>query len=136
MKCHPAGDAPLQGDDSHVHTMGVTRSSPGVGLHCNTCHAAVASGEGEAPVPPADTIWSLAPAAMVFQGRTPAEICSQLSNPDINGGRGPVELTEHVEADHLLITSWHSGRTPPPLSHEALVQRFETWAAAGAPCPQ
>ena len=46
-----------------------------------------------------------------------------------------VELTEHVENDHLLMTSWHSGRTPPPISHEELVERFETWSAAGAPCP-
>jgi hypothetical protein len=21
MNCHPAGDVPLQGDDSHIHTM-------------------------------------------------------------------------------------------------------------------
>ena len=38
--------------------------------------------------------------------------------------------------DHLLITSWHSGRTPPPLSHPELVDRFATWASAGAPCPE
>lgn len=25
MNCHPAGDIPLQGDDSHLHTMSPTR---------------------------------------------------------------------------------------------------------------
>ena len=31
MNCHPAGDAPLQGDDSHVHTMNVQRGKDGKG---------------------------------------------------------------------------------------------------------
>lgn len=25
MNCHPSGDAPLQGDDSHMHTMNIQR---------------------------------------------------------------------------------------------------------------
>jgi len=134
--CHPAGDAPLQTDASVPHSMGVTRFSPNLGLHCSTCHPAVASADGLAPLPPADPIWSLAPKDMVFEGRSAAQICAQLGNVEINGGRGPVELTEHVAHDHLLITSWHSGRTPPPISHAELVARFETWANAGAPCPE
>lgn len=136
MNCHPAGDAPLQTDASRPHNMGVTRQSPSVGLHCSTCHSAAASYNGQAPLPPSDTIWSLAPQDMVFEGRSAAELCAQLTDVEINGGRGPVELTEHVANDHLLITSWHSGRTPPPISHEELVARFETWADAGAPCPE
>lgn len=136
MNCHPDGDTPYQGDDSHPHTMGVDRFSPNAGLHCGTCHSAQPSGDGLAPLPPSDAIWSMAPAAMVFENRDPSQLCSQLLDVEINGGRGPVELTEHVQADHLLQTSWHSGRTSPPISHEELVARFETWANAGAPCPQ
>jgi hypothetical protein len=75
------------------------------------------------------------PREMAFQGRTPAELCAQLQDPAVNGGRGLTSLIRHVAEDHLLITSWESGRTPPPISHPELVQRFETWAAAGAPCP-
>src|SRR5882672_8754726 len=29
MNCHPAGDQPLQGDDSHIHTMSVQRGKDG-----------------------------------------------------------------------------------------------------------
>ena len=41
MNCHPAGDAPLQGDDSHVHTMNVERGKDGKGVYaakCSNCH--------------------------------------------------------------------------------------------------
>src|ERR1700733_1330232 len=41
MNCHPSGDAPLQGDDSHVHTMNVQRGKDGTGLYaakCSNCH--------------------------------------------------------------------------------------------------
>ena len=73
---------------------------------------------------------------MVFQNRTPAQLCNQLKDPEGNGGRGLNGLAQHVEEDHLLITSWHSGRTPPPISHEEFVKRFQTWGAAGGPCPE
>src|SRR6266852_6279576 len=33
MNCHPAGDAPLQGDDNHIHTMDVVRGPDGKGLY-------------------------------------------------------------------------------------------------------
>src|ERR1041385_35929 len=41
MNCHPAGDAPLQGDDSHIHTMDVVRGPDGKGMYaakCSNCH--------------------------------------------------------------------------------------------------
>jgi cytochrome c5 len=39
--CHPAGEAPLQGDDSHVHMQNVKRGPDGHGvtaMRCDTCH--------------------------------------------------------------------------------------------------
>src|SRR5690348_15373494 len=33
MNCHPVGDAPLQGEDSHIHTMNVKRGKDGKGLY-------------------------------------------------------------------------------------------------------
>ena len=135
LNCHPDGDAPLQTDASLPHSSGITRFSPLEGVHCSTCHAPFPVGDGQAPLPPADPVWSMPPKAMAFQHRTPAALCAQLQNPDVNGGRGLISLTEHVESDHLLLTSWHSGRTPPPITHEALVAQFVVWAAAGAPCP-
>jgi len=135
MNCHPAGDAPLHGEEGEQHMFGVTRFSPLKGVHCSTCHAPMPVGDGQAPLPPADSIWSMAPAQMVFEDRSPAEICAQLKDPALNGGRGHVASTEHIAHDHLLITSWHKGRPVPPISHEELVERFETWGRAGGPCP-
>jgi len=43
QNCHPAGDAPLQGDDSHVHLQNVKRGVDGQGMtamRCVTCHQA------------------------------------------------------------------------------------------------
>lgn len=136
LNCHPDGDAPLHTDASIPHDFGITRFSPLQGTHCSTCHAPSPVGDGLAPLPPADPIWSMAPAQMVFQGRTPQQLCEQLKDPDRNGGRGHVASTRHIAEDHLLQTSWHSGRTPPPISHAELVKRFETWGRAGGPCPK
>ena len=41
MNCHPSGDAPLQGDDSHRHLQNVKRGEDGKGkyaLKCANCH--------------------------------------------------------------------------------------------------
>jgi cytochrome c553 len=136
LNCHPSGDVPLQTDESTPHSMGITRFSPLQGQHCSTCHAGSGVGDGLAPLPPADPAWSMPPKHMAFEARTIRALCEQLKDTEQNGGRGLDDLTRHVEEDHLLITSWHSGRTPPPLSHPELVDRFATWASAGAPCPE
>src|SRR2546423_11588006 len=41
MNCHPSGDIPLQGDDSHLHTMFPRRGTEGKGIYamkCANCH--------------------------------------------------------------------------------------------------
>src|ERR1700754_723971 len=41
MNCHPSGDVPLQGDDSHLHVQNVKRGEDGKGkyaLKCANCH--------------------------------------------------------------------------------------------------
>jgi len=41
MNCHPSGDVPLQGDDSHLHTMLPQRGKEGKGVYamkCANCH--------------------------------------------------------------------------------------------------
>src|ERR1700682_5767653 len=60
QNCHPAGDAPLQGDDSHVHLQNVTRDKDGhgfYGMRCDTCHQAT-NLPGE-HMPPGNPKWSL-----------------------------------------------------------------------------
>src|SRR5688572_11445620 len=41
MNCHPAGDVPLQGDDSRLHIQNIKRGHDGKGLYalkCANCH--------------------------------------------------------------------------------------------------
>src|SRR6187549_1162156 len=41
MNCHPSGDVPLQGDDSHLHQMFPKRGKDGKGVYamkCSSCH--------------------------------------------------------------------------------------------------
>src|SRR5579863_2690990 len=90
QNCHPAGDSPLQGDDSHVHLQNVKRGKDGhgvYGMRCDTCRQ-TANLPGE-HMPPGNPKWGLPPAAvkMVFVGRSPAELCRQLKDPKQNGDR-------------------------------------------------
>src|ERR1700734_3296876 len=81
MNCHPSGDAPLQGDDSHIHTMNVQRGIDGHGLYalkCQNCHQA--QNTAGLHTPPGNPKWALprADMKMIFQGRTPRQLAKQL----------------------------------------------------------
>ncbi len=141
QNCHPAGDSPLQGDDSHVHQQNVKRGKDGLGVYgmrCNTCHqTSNLSGEH---MPPGNLKWSL-PAPehkMVIVGRSPAELCRQLKDPKQTGGRSLQQLLEHVSSDDLVGWAWDpgAGRTPPPLSRPDTVAQMKIWIVGGAACPQ
>src|ERR1051325_1793616 len=74
MNCHPAGDIPLQGDDSHLHTMYPRRGIDGRGVYamkCRNCHQP--TNTPGLHTPPGNPKWALPPAAMqmAFQGRSP-----------------------------------------------------------------
>jgi len=133
--CHPAGDVPLQGDEQRPHTMEVDRDSPAVGLPCSTCHRT--EGLDLPDRPPANGHWSFPPANQVFEGRTAAELCNQLKDPETTGGRDLEALRHHVEHDTLVLYGWDPGpeRTSPAVSHVDFVAAFQVWLDAGAPCP-
>jgi hypothetical protein len=141
QNCHPAGDSPLQGDDSHVHLQYVQRGKDGhgvYGMRCDTCHQSTnLSGEH---MPPGNPKWSLPSPEhkMVIVGRSPAELCRQLKDPKQTGGRSLQQLLEHVSSDGLVGWSWDpgTGRTPPPLSRADTVAQMKIWIDGGAPCPQ
>jgi len=141
QNCHPAGDSPLQGDDSHVHLQNVKRGKDGhgvYGMRCDTCHQS-ANLPG-ANLPPGNPKWSL-PAPehkMVFLGRTPAELCRQLKDPKQTGGRSLAQLLEHVSSDDLVGWGWDpgTGRALPPLSRADTVAQMKIWIDGGAACPQ
>lgn len=141
LNCHPAGDAPLQGEDSHVHAQNVKRGVDGRGLFamkCTSCHQP--EDLPGANMPPGHPDWRLPSAAapLVFQGRSPAQLARQLKDPAQNGGKTPEQLLHHVEHDGLVLTCWTpgEGRAPPPISHEEFARAFRTWIETGAVEPE
>jgi len=140
MNCHPAGDVPLQGDDSHLHTMGITRGPDGKGMYaarCSNCHQS--ENTAGLHMPPGNPKWGLPPARMrmVFQGKTPRQLALQILDPKQNGGRTKAQLIDHMANDDLVGWAWHpgQGRTLPPLSRPALAAQVRLWIAKGAYAP-
>ncbi len=136
MNCHPAGDAPLQGDESRPHDQNIKRIFESLGGSCTSCHQDRAL--PGAHLPPGAPHWRMPPAAtpMVFQGKTEAALCADLQDPAQNGQRSLEELVHHVDTDPLVLWAFDPGgeRTPPPITHEALVALMNEWVALGAPC--
>lgn len=141
--CHPGSDQPLQGDEGRVHDQNVQRGPEGkgaVGMNCTTCHgpANPPASYGEHAPPGEPKPWAMPPAdmKMVFVGMSPADLCEQLKDPARNGHKDMKALREHWE-DPLVKWGWNPGgnRAPVSIPHDKLVAAFETWAAAGAPCP-
>ncbi len=140
MNCHPSGDVPLQGDDSHLHTMGPKRGVDGKGVYamkCSNCHQ-----ETNTPglhTPPGNPDWHLPPAdmKMVFQGKSPHELAKQLVDPNKNGHKDMKKLIEHAD-DGLVLAGWNpgEGRTLPPVSHAEFKKAWLTWLKKGAYAPK
>lgn len=140
MNCHPAGDIPLQGDDSHLHTMGPKRGVDGKGVYamkCSNCHQ-----ETNTPglhTPPGNPDWHLPPAAMkmVFQGKSAHELAKQLVDKKKNGNKDIKKLIEHAD-DGLVLAGWNpgEGRTLPPVSHAEFKKAWLTWIKKGAYAPK
>jgi hypothetical protein len=140
MNCHPTGDVPLQGDDSHIHTMLPQRGSDGKGIYamkCMNCHQPT-NLEG-LNKPPGNPKWHLPPAnmKMVFEGRTAGQLAKQIINPKTNGNKTLQQLIEHAD-DGLVKTGWDmgEGRTLPPLTHEEFKKAWITWITKGAYAPR
>ena len=143
VNCHPAGDAPLQGDDGHVHLQFVQRGPEGrgaTGLACATCHARANPPDSYgAHMPPGvSTEWRLPPPEhkMVFAGLNSSMLCEQLKDPKRNGGKSLAALVHHVSEDPLVLWGWTPGfgRKKVPVPHAGFVRAFKAWADAGAPC--
>jgi hypothetical protein len=140
MNCHPAGDAPLQGDDSHMHTMNVVRGPDGRGLYaakCSNCHQP-ANVPG-VHTPPGNPKWQLPPSnmKMVFQGKTARQLALQIMNYDQNGHKNKQQLIEHAR-DTLVKAAWKmgEGRVPPPMTYTAFVAAWDSWVNKGGYAPK
>jgi len=140
MNCHPSGDVPLQGDDSHLHTMLPQRGPDGKGLYamkCTNCHQPTNS--VGVHTPPGNPKWHLPPAnmKMVFQGRSAHQLARQIVDRKQNGNKSMKQLMEHG-TDELVLAAWNpgEGRTLPPMSHKEFLEAWETWLKKGAYAPK
>lgn len=140
MNCHPSGDVPLQGDDSHLHQMLPKRASDGKGLYamkCTNCHQP--SNTPGLHSPPGKPNWRLPPAdmKMVFQGRTASQLAKQIMDPTQNGHKNKTKLIEHAD-DELVVAGWDpgEGRTLPPLSYAEFKKAWITWITKGGYAPK
>ena len=139
MNCHPAGDTPLQGEDSHLHALMPKRGLEGKGvgaMKCVNCHQAVNT--PGLKMPPGNPEWHLPTAnmKMVFQGKTPRELAKQLVDLTQNGNKNMAQLIAHAD-DGLVKGGWNpgEGRKLPPISHAAFKKAWVTWLSTGAYAP-
>jgi hypothetical protein len=137
MNCHPAGERPRQTDQRRPHQPLVVRGKDGhgaPGMTCSTCHGG--SNFDPARVP-GNPHWALAPASMAWEGKTLGEICTQLKDPQRNGGRDIAAILNHVTSDSLVLWAWEPGpgRAPAPASNAEFGNLLKAWAETGAHCP-
>ena len=143
VNCHPSGDQPRQGEDSHLHNFGVRRGSDNHGvaaLRCNSCHQSENNAISGVPGAPE---WSLAPLKMQWEGLSRVEIARSMLDPAVNGGRSLDELVHHLTEHELVLWAWEPGvdaagkpREKPPVPKDEYIQAVKEWAAAGAPIPE
>ena len=137
VNCHPAGDRPLQDDDSHPHLPLVVRGVDDFGaiaMRCTTCHGAANFDPGGVPGNPK---WHLAPIEMAWVGKSLSDICQQIKDKKRNGGRSMEELVHHMAEDELVGWGWRPGanRTPAPGTQKEFGELIKAWADSGAACP-
>ena len=143
VNCHPAGDRPRQGEDSHIHNFNVQRGEDNHGmpaLRCESCHLSENNNLSGVPGAPE---WSLAPRSMAWEGLSRVEIAKSMLNRDNNGNRSLEETVEHLTEHELVLWAWEPGidangdpREKPPVSKEDYIKAVKTWAEAGAPIPE
>jgi hypothetical protein len=139
QNCHTEGDAPLQGDDSHPHTMNVQRGPDGYGRageECQTCHRTSNLPDSYGPhVPPGvSTAWHMPSPdeKLPFVGVKAHDLCALLKGGDLAAMRAT------LDSNPLMSWGWvpGAGRAPIPIPRDQFLAAWDVWAAAGAPCPQ
>jgi mono/diheme cytochrome c family protein len=142
INCHPSGDRPHQGDDSHVHHFNVQRGEDNHGLGivaCSTCHQSENNNYSGVPGAPH---WGLAPKSMAWEGLSRVEIAQVMLDPEKNGGRSVEEVEKHLTEDPLVLWAFDPGlnnegvpREAPPVSKEDFFAAVKQWVAGGAKIP-
>lgn len=135
----PMWSGPSYGE-ARPHGMNVNAGESRIGAEyvlCSTCHA-YREGGNDAPhmAPQVAMNWQLAPIEADWFGKSSDEICTQLRNPDLNGGRDYMDLASHLDHDLILHWAWNpgGGREPAPYSLQEHVNDVLAWGVAGYPC--
>ena len=142
INCHPAGDRPHQGEDSHLHRLGVQRGPEGHGTAALTCHSCHQSANNDDSGVPGAPHWHLAPRSMAWEGLSRSEIARSMLDPARNGGRSPAEIEHHLIHDPLVLWAFEPGvdhegtpREAPPVAVDTYIAAVKAWFAAGSPIP-
>lgn len=136
VNCHPTGKQPRMGDESRPHQPLVERGKAGMGkpgMRCTSCH-----GNENYRNVPGRPGWRLAPAKMAWEGKSLAQICRQIKDPERNGGKSIEDLVEHMSEDMLVGYGWNppDQYEPVPGTQEQFGALAEAWAESGAHCPK
>lgn len=142
INCHPSGDRPRQGEDSHLHYFNVQRGTDGHGMpaaQCSTCHQAENNDFSGVPGAPH---WHLAPRSMAWEGLSRGEIAQAMLDRTKNGDRSIEDIEKHLTEDPLVLWVFNPGinnegvpREKPPVSKEDYIKAVKEWIAAGAVIP-
>ncbi|MCC0027680.1 MAG: hypothetical protein H6889_11980 [Brucellaceae bacterium] len=153
--CHVGPDnVPMWSGPSYgkagPHGMNINAGASRIGaesLACATCHTTLSQdreGANATPhaAPRVALEWRLAPVEFQWFGKSKAEICAQLSDPERTGGRDAQGLADHLaeDAGHggFVKWGWQPGgtREAAPYTLQDHVNDVLAWGAAGTPCPQ
>lgn len=149
--CHTGeSDRPMWSGPSYgeprQHGMNIQAGESRMGvetLQCSTCHTTKDENWDNAnamahAAPRVATAWALAPVEAHWFGQTSEDICAQLRDPELNGGRDMLALAEHLDHDLILHWAWEPGgdREAAPYSLQEHVDDILEWGVAGMPCPQ
>lgn len=132
-------------DETRPHGMNINAGESRIGaesLMCSTCHMTSSAPNDTPHAPPHVALpWQLAPVDFVWFGKSGSELCSQLKDPERNGGRDAAGLIDHLKEDasHLGFVQWGwnpgGTREPVPGTLDEHIQDIALWGAAGQPCP-
>ena len=137
MNCHRS-DVPRVRDDARHHVPRVEPGTDGSGIggfRCVICHRATNNTRSRIPGAPG---WQQAPYSMSWDGLTAVDICDNIKDRTMNGGRDLADLKAHFEHDHLVRWAWSPGpnRATPPLAYDDFLAHVAKWVDAGGPCPK
>src|ERR1700761_2813704 len=142
LNCHPAGDHPLQGADGREHMPPVWRGDTGhLATDCSGCHADHNTTLHEAATYksiPGHPRWAVAPISMAWEGKSIGDICRQLKDVNLNGGRDLAQLQDHIASDDLVGWAWNpgEGREAAPGAQQEAEQLVKALIDSGAECPR